>query len=228
MFSLRNMNSDDAALALVDGFADSSALFRHEIAYVLGQMQRSVTVEGLSKVLRNKDEHRMVRHEAAEAMGAIGGAEVEAVLNEYSEDGEEVVEVVRLPTLCWGQSTMIRTLVKCSLSPLGCGDECLRLRLALTLDPSSHNPLQELPLQRAGLSSAAVIGPYPNSKGSFAENLLLFKTQLVDIPICDTVKVSCMQMPVPRLRFVFVCARVRCQILLLIGPTPRKRLPTLP
>jgi len=66
MFSLRNLNSDDAAMALVSGLQDSSALFRHEIAYVLGQMQRPVTATALIAVLERKDEHRMVRHEAAE------------------------------------------------------------------------------------------------------------------------------------------------------------------
>ncbi len=92
MFSLRNLNSDESALALVTGFQDSSALFRHEVAYVLGQMQRAVTVEGLAAVLCNKEEHRMVRHEAAEAMGAIGGEEVQRLLEEYRNDGEQVVE----------------------------------------------------------------------------------------------------------------------------------------
>ena len=66
MFSLRNLNSDDAAMALVSGLQDNSALFRHEIAYVLGQMQRPVTATALIAVLERKDEHRMVRHEAAE------------------------------------------------------------------------------------------------------------------------------------------------------------------
>ena len=66
MFSLRNMNSDEAALALVKGFEDESALFRHEVAYVLGQMQRPITSAALIEVLKKKDEHRMVRHEAAE------------------------------------------------------------------------------------------------------------------------------------------------------------------
>jgi len=92
MFSLRDMNNDESAIALLEGFNDSSALFRHEIAYVLGQMQRPVTVDGLSLVLRNKDEHRMVRHEAAEALGAIGGQEVESVLKVYLEDAEKVVQ----------------------------------------------------------------------------------------------------------------------------------------
>lgn len=92
MFSLRNVNSDESALALLDGFRDSSALFRHEVAYVLGQMQRAVTTEGLAEVLRNKSEHRMVRHEAAEALGAIGGEKIEEILREYLHDGEAVVE----------------------------------------------------------------------------------------------------------------------------------------
>eukprot|EP01035_Chromulina_nebulosa_P021171 gene21171-27429_t len=77
MFTLRDLNSNDSALALLDGFNDESALFRHEVAYVLGQMQRQVTINGLSKVLNDISEHRMVRHEAAEALGAIGGHEVE-------------------------------------------------------------------------------------------------------------------------------------------------------
>eukprot|EP01033_Poteriospumella_lacustris_P004071 gene4070-2905_t len=92
MFSLRNLNSDEAAVALLDGFNDSSALFRHEVAYVLGQMQRASTTDGLIKVLRNKEEHRMVRHEAAEALGAIGGEVAEGVLQDFVHDGEQVVE----------------------------------------------------------------------------------------------------------------------------------------
>jgi deoxyhypusine monooxygenase len=92
MFALRNMNTDESALALVSGFQDSSALFRHEIAYVLGQMQRSATTEALSNVLRNTAEHAMVRHEAAEALGAIGGSEAEKVLQEFTNDPEQVVQ----------------------------------------------------------------------------------------------------------------------------------------
>ena len=37
LFSLRNHGGPDAALALVTGLSDSSALFKHEIAY--GQMK---------------------------------------------------------------------------------------------------------------------------------------------------------------------------------------------
>lgn len=91
MFTLRDMDSDASALALVTGFADESELFRHEVAYVLGQMQRPVTVPGLTKVLADTKEHRMVRHEAAEALGAIGGEEVERTLKSFQLDGEQVV-----------------------------------------------------------------------------------------------------------------------------------------
>jgi deoxyhypusine monooxygenase len=91
MFSLRDMNTDEAALALVRGFKDSSALFRHEIAYVLGQMQRTCTVPGLAEVLRDSSEHRMVRHEAAESLGSIGGSEAEHILQGFRDDEELIV-----------------------------------------------------------------------------------------------------------------------------------------
>jgi len=92
MFALRNQNTDDSALALVRALSDSSALVRHEIAYVLGQMQRSCTVPGLAEVLRDTKEHRMVRHEAAEALGAIGGTEATEALKPFLEDEEAVVK----------------------------------------------------------------------------------------------------------------------------------------
>ena len=91
MFSLRNLKSDEAALALTKGFQDTSALFRHEVAYVLGQVMRPVTVPALTTVLENIQEHRMVRHEAAEALGAIGGNDVEATLRKYRSDPEAVI-----------------------------------------------------------------------------------------------------------------------------------------
>lgn len=92
MFTLRNMNTDESALALEAGFADSSALFRHEVAYVLGQMQRGCSVEGLAKVLRQDGEHEMVRHEAAEALGAIGTEQCREILSAYEEDSAVVVK----------------------------------------------------------------------------------------------------------------------------------------
>ena len=92
MFSLRNLDNDDSCSALLQGLRDNSALFRHEIAYVLGQMQRACAVDALSSLLSNKDEHRMVRHEAAESLGAIGGDRVNTILTGFVLDEELVVK----------------------------------------------------------------------------------------------------------------------------------------
>ncbi|KAG6611097.1 Deoxyhypusine hydroxylase [Phytophthora cinnamomi] len=91
MFSLRNRNTEEAALALAEAFADPNALFKHEVAYVMGQMENPVTVPALKKVLLDESEHRMVRHEAAEALGAIGTTECEEILKHYLKDDVQVV-----------------------------------------------------------------------------------------------------------------------------------------
>jgi deoxyhypusine monooxygenase len=86
MFSLRNINTDESAIALAKGLKCSdSALFRHEIAYVLGQMQNSSTVKQLAEALENSDENEMVRHECAEALGAIATNEANQI-KELSEN----------------------------------------------------------------------------------------------------------------------------------------------
>ena len=61
MFALRNHGGREAALVLVDGLQDSSALFKHEVAYVLGQMQEQAAVLGLAERLGDLDENSMVR-----------------------------------------------------------------------------------------------------------------------------------------------------------------------
>jgi len=72
---------------------DSSVLFRHEIAYVLGQIQHPDSMEALVESLKRVGEHAMVRHESAEALGAIEGRwdEVEVVLKMFLEDEDVVV-----------------------------------------------------------------------------------------------------------------------------------------
>lgn len=91
MFRLRDIGTDDAVHALASGFADSSALFRHEIAYVFGQMSHLASVPSLIKVLQDTKEEGMVRHEAAEALGSIASDEVLPVLAEFAKDAERVV-----------------------------------------------------------------------------------------------------------------------------------------
>mmetsp|Transcript_15143 Transcript_15143/g.43064 ORF Transcript_15143/g.43064 Transcript_15143/m.43064 type:complete len:304 (+) Transcript_15143:66-977(+) len=93
MFSLRNMRTDPAVLALCDGLEDTtSALFRHEIAYVLGQLQSPVSVAALKRVLAKSAENEMVRHEAAEALGAIATQECTEYLRDFLHDEKRVVK----------------------------------------------------------------------------------------------------------------------------------------
>ena len=91
MFALRNIGDREAVLALADGFADSSALFRHEIAYIFGQLCSEHSVPALLKVLKDEQESEMVRHEAAEALGSIASDDVLPALREFSTKGPRVV-----------------------------------------------------------------------------------------------------------------------------------------
>ncbi len=104
VFALRNVGGADAVEALGEAFQDSSALLRHEIAYVMGQMGDAHALPILTEVLSKEDEHVMVRHEAAEAMGAIGDESARPVLKKYVDDpNPEVSEscVVALDLLDW-------------------------------------------------------------------------------------------------------------------------------
>lgn len=70
MFALRNRGDDASVAALARGLSAGSALFRHEIAYVLGQIQSAVAVPQLVERLQLADENEMVRHECAEVLHA--------------------------------------------------------------------------------------------------------------------------------------------------------------
>ncbi|KAK7056908.1 deoxyhypusine hydroxylase [Paramarasmius palmivorus] len=93
MFALRNIGSPAAVDALAAGFADDSALFKHEIAFVFGQLLSPHSVPSLLKVLQDAKESDMVRHEAAEALGGIGTPEVLPHITEWMnrEDAPQVV-----------------------------------------------------------------------------------------------------------------------------------------
>jgi deoxyhypusine monooxygenase len=87
MFSLRNNRSKAAVLALCKGLEDPSPLFRHEVAYVLGQLAHPASATALMASVTKEGEHEMVRHEAAEAIGAIGTEECVEFLQKYVNDG---------------------------------------------------------------------------------------------------------------------------------------------
>ena len=91
LFSLRNIGGDEAIDGLAAGFSSSSALLKHEIAYVLGQMQDPYSVDALIDRLSDLDEDVMVRHEAAEAIGAIGDKTCYDVLEKFLDDESVIV-----------------------------------------------------------------------------------------------------------------------------------------
>ena len=86
MFSLRNAGTKAAVLELCAGLDDPSPLFRHEVAYVLGQLQHKASVPALLARVNDPNEHEMCRHEAAEALGAIGTGDAVAALKTWAAD----------------------------------------------------------------------------------------------------------------------------------------------
>ncbi|KAE8686077.1 Deoxyhypusine hydroxylase [Hibiscus syriacus] len=72
LFSLRNLKGPDPRNALIQATRDSSNLLAHEAAFALGQMQDTEAIPSLEAVLNDLSLHPIVRHEAAEALGAIG------------------------------------------------------------------------------------------------------------------------------------------------------------
>ena len=104
VFKLRNIRSVESCMILCEAFQSKSALLRHELAYVLGQMQMDEAIPTLTDILSDIDEHVMVRHEAAEALGAIGNSDAISVLEKFlTDDHIEVSESceVALDLLNW-------------------------------------------------------------------------------------------------------------------------------
>ena len=98
LFSLRDAGGAPAVSALCAALRGStSALLKHEVAYVLGQMQDPASLGALRECLLDAGEHPMVRHEAAEALGALG-AEAAAPAEPFSLPPPPAALLLPLPT----------------------------------------------------------------------------------------------------------------------------------
>ena len=86
LFALKSLQGSDAAIGIGEALLKSldSVLLCHEMAYVLGQIRNPIVNPILSTVLRDETADTMIRHEAAEALGAIGSKESLPILVEYS------------------------------------------------------------------------------------------------------------------------------------------------
>lgn len=93
LFALRDKATPEAAQGLGKVLLEdkSSAVLRHEVAFVLGQMQQKTALTALETSLRDLSENQMVRHEAAEAIGAIAEESANPLLEEFVKDSNQVV-----------------------------------------------------------------------------------------------------------------------------------------
>jgi len=97
LFTLRNIGGPLAIDAMARALSDESALLRHEVAYCFGQMGDAYAFPILEKILSTHSEHPMVRHEAAEAVGALATPNSMDVLMQYANDSvQEVAETCQL------------------------------------------------------------------------------------------------------------------------------------
>jgi deoxyhypusine monooxygenase len=102
LFSLKHLASQSpsepntlhAIQAIAAAFISPSALLKHELAYCLGQTRNLAAVPFLRAVLEDQDEDSMCRHEAAEALGALGDKNSLGLLRQLRDTKEEV-DVVR-------------------------------------------------------------------------------------------------------------------------------------
>ena len=102
LFSLKHYASEQpptshtipAIEAIAAAFSSPSALLKHELAYCLGQTRNMAAVPFLRNVLENRGEDDMCRHEAAEALGALGDLNSLELLVELRDNAEEA-KVVR-------------------------------------------------------------------------------------------------------------------------------------
>ncbi|KAI5186496.1 deoxyhypusine monooxygenase [Nematocida homosporus] len=84
LFALRNIGCDLSVTEIAKAFTTTSILLKHELAYVLGQMQNPTALPILADVLKNQDENEIVRHEAAEAIATFGDLNYEPLLRHYA------------------------------------------------------------------------------------------------------------------------------------------------
>lgn len=82
---------------------EDSALLKHEVAFVLGQLEHPFAEAALCEAVQREAEHGMVRHEAAEALGAIGSPQAIKVLEQYSGHREDILRESCWVALMWLQ-----------------------------------------------------------------------------------------------------------------------------
>lgn len=91
LFYLRTIGTPEVIPVLTSAFNDPSLLLQHEICYVLGQINDKSAISFLTSVLANESAASISRHEAAEAIAAIGDTESLELLSRYSQDPDGIL-----------------------------------------------------------------------------------------------------------------------------------------
>lgn len=92
LFTLRNLATEEAVGLMCECFTDKfTPLFKHEVAFVLGQMAKTASkaLSKLEEVLQDENENAIVRHETALALGEI--AKGKDLLEKYSTHKDQLV-----------------------------------------------------------------------------------------------------------------------------------------
>ncbi|KRX46865.1 Deoxyhypusine hydroxylase [Trichinella murrelli] len=101
LFTLRNLGGHAAIDAICESFTSSSALLKHELAYCLGQMGDRYAKPMLEQVLKDENQEPIVRHEAAEALGAIADPSAISVLSLYKNSAiKELKDILKIAQTC--------------------------------------------------------------------------------------------------------------------------------
>jgi deoxyhypusine monooxygenase len=121
LFSLKHLATQPpspqtsiAIQAIAAAFQSPSVLLKHELAYCLGQTRNLEAVPYLRSVLENKSEDAMCRHEAAEALGALGDIGSVDIMTQMRDDRLEPVVVretcdIAIERIWWETSNIRHT-----------------------------------------------------------------------------------------------------------------------
>lgn len=91
LFYLRTIGSEQAISVIIKAFDDPSLLLQHEVCYVLGQINNTLALEFLIRVLQDENAAIISRHEAAEAIAAIGSQNTEGLIENYCSHSSQIL-----------------------------------------------------------------------------------------------------------------------------------------
>ena len=95
LFTLKNIGGAVAVNSIAECFSDKSALLKHECAYCLGQMANHPGATAvLERLLQDTNVETIVRHEAGEAIAALGDIDGLKLLEKCCDDN--AIEVSRI------------------------------------------------------------------------------------------------------------------------------------